>query len=365
LPVPVRLGLEAAPGPLRGKRFWVAPESDVHSHGHRPWSEIRDWLNRTGLPDSTRLRAQRVFELLAQVESRVHGIEPDKVEFHEVGAWDSIADVVSSSLLLDWAGIETASTGPLPLGGGRVRSAHGFLPVPAPATALLLEGLEVRDDGVGGERVTPTGAAILRALEPSAEPSATGRLLTSGMGFGSRELPGIPNCLQVLILRRGLPSVARSGASWEIDADRVLVLSFEIDDQTPEDFALAMDRLRERPDVLSVTVRQAAGKSGRPTWSVEILAQREALYDVAEACFGETSTLGLRWRESDRLVLRRESRTVEVGERRLDVKVSHRPGAPSPKVEHRDVATAGGYAQREALRRRGAEAAVDDGAEHG
>ena len=131
----------------------------------------------------------------------MHGTRADEVCFHEIGAVDSIADVVGAAFVIESLGATGWSVGALPLGRGRVETAHGIMPVPAPATTVLLEGFPVHDDGIEGERVTPTGAAILRYLQPDMEALApAGKLLTSGMGFGSRVLPGQPNVLRALVL---------------------------------------------------------------------------------------------------------------------------------------------------------------------
>ena len=146
-----------------------------------------------------------IFGLLAAAEAEVHGVVEDDVAFHEVGAVDSIVDIVVAAQLVTLVGASAWSASPLPLGSGRVRTQHGLLPVPAPATALLLRGLATIDDGVPGERVTPTGAAIARyLLEDEVLARVPRRLLRCGTGFGSRELPGLSNCLRVLVFAVGI-----------------------------------------------------------------------------------------------------------------------------------------------------------------
>jgi len=269
-------------------------------------------------------------------------VEPDAVAFHEVGNWDSIVDIVSAAFLLERCGVESAGTAPLPLGGGRVTTAHGLLPVPAPATARLLRGLPVVDDGIGGERVTPTGAAILRALEP-APGGVSGTLVASGYGFGGRVLAGVPNCIQVLLLEPGPGMPA-------LQSDRVLELAFEVDDQSPEDLAAGLDRLRAMDGVLSVTTLQAIGKAGRPTLQVRVLGRPERHRDLVEACFRETTTIGLRWRETARWVLARRSAAVSLEGRDLEVKLVRRPDGESAKAEQRSLAEIEGQDRRRRLR---------------
>jgi hypothetical protein len=295
-----------------------------------------------------------IFSLLAQAESQVHGVAVEDVSFHEVGNWDSIADIVCASVLLEALDIRSASCAPLPLGSGRVQTAHGLLPVPAPATAILLQGLPVSYDGIPGERVTPTGAAIIGSLNPLPSQPADGILRHTGMGFGSRKLEGLPNCLQLLCI----DTAKQPG--FQADTDRIATLRFDIDDQNPEDFALAMDHLRAETGVLSVTSTQAIGKQGRPTLLVEILAHREDLGTVAEACFRETTTIGLRWGETQRYLLPRRQHQVQLDDKTVEAKQVQRPDGPTAKVESRDLRDAGGQREREQLRQ-SAELALDDG----
>lgn len=358
MPVPVRIELEEAGGEFRGRRFRVIPEPRSQPH-HTPYAEIRHLLEQAPLGNGVRDRALRIFGLLSEAEGRVHGVDPEAVSFHEVGSWDSIADIVSAATLLERLGIGSASCAPLPLGRGLVQTAHGPLPVPAPATLLLLEGLPVVDDGIPGERVTPTGAAILRSLNPSSDVACAGTLTGSGLGFGSRILPGIPNCVQALLIAP-LSDRSQQPANTRAETDEVVALSFEVDDQSPEDFAQAMDRLRVLGGVLSVTTFTGIGKAGRPTLRVELLAQPSHLGRLAEACFIETTTLGLRWQILSRFVLPRRQQSVDLEDRTLEVKVADRPGGATAKVEARALKGIGGHENRERLRRRGAAGALEE-----
>jgi pyridinium-3,5-bisthiocarboxylic acid mononucleotide nickel chelatase len=237
---------------------------------------------------------------------------------------------------VEQAGAPSRSTSPLPLGRGRVATAHGPLPVPAPATAVLLQGLPVHDDGIPGERVTPTGAAILRHLAPAAAPAGTMRLAATGHGFGTRVLDGVPNLLRVLAL---------ADAGDATTADRVGVVRFEVDDQTPEDLATALDRLRALPPVRDACQWPVAGKKGRLAAAVQVLCDPAALDAVLDACLSETATIGLRWRVESRRTLRREDLPGAKRVRRPD-------GAATVKADADPLAAAGGYAARADLRRR-------------
>jgi uncharacterized protein (DUF111 family) len=258
------------------------------------------------------------------------------VHFHELADWDSFADVVAAAWLIDRLAVESWSCGPLPLGSGRVRGTHGVLPVPAPATALLLEGLPVIDDGIGGERVTPTGAAILKHLQPAPH-AGEGRIARAGMGFGTRLLDGVPNLLRALVL-----APAEVGG-----VERVGVLRFEIDDQTPEDLAIALDRLRVLSKVRDVCLWPAIGKKGRMMMAVQVLCAPEAVQEVAAACLAETATIGLRWRIEQRRILAREAAESA----NVRVKRVRRPdGRVTAKAEAGDIAAAGSFAARAARR---------------
>ena len=319
---------------LTGSRLAVeVPDTAPPSGRH---VEIARRIAASGLPEGAKAHATAIYRHLAEAEAKVHGVPVDEVHFHEIADWDSYADILAAAWLIDRLGAQSWSTGPLPLGRGRVRTAHGSLPVPAPATALLLEGLPVIDDGIAGERVTPTGAAILRHLAPRAE-AGGGRIAASGIGFGTRVLDGVPNIL------RALAFIADAAGD-----ERVGVIRFEIDDQTAEDLAIGLDRLRGLPRVRDVCQWPAFGKKGRMMAAVQILCDAAAVEQVAEAALSETATIGLRWRIESRRVLEREAVEGEVRAKR-----TRRPdGSVTVKAEADDVAAAGGYAARAARRRK-------------
>jgi len=267
----------------------------------------------------------------------------DAVEFHEVGDWDSIIDIVGAAYLLERVGARSASCAPLPLGGGTVRSAHGELPVPAPATLQLLQGFAWHDDGIAGERVTPTGAAILAAV-PRA-PNVNARLSASGVGFGTRDLGSRPNCLRVLCFESAHSTFVDSAT------EQLVEVAFEVDDQSPEDLAAALDRLRAVDGVLDVNAIAQTGKAGRVAQGVRLLVRPEVLNGAIDRCLRETATIGLRWHAVERLALSRRQVVVEVEGRRFEVKVVDRPGGPTAKVESRSLADVADAAERARLRR--------------
>ena len=334
-----------------GLRFHVRPtqaaHGHLHEHDHVAWRDIRARLAESALPERCKTHAMGIFRLLAEAEGKVHGVEPEAVSFHEVGAADSIADITAAAWLI--AVLEPArwSVAPLPIGSGRVRTAHGPMPVPAPATALLLEGFAFINDGIEGERVTPTGAAILRYLNcaPSL-PAAVGRLVRSGVGFGSRKLPDIANSLRVLVFD---PAAADAAA---LGHRELTVIAFEVDDQSAEDLAAGLDHLRRLAGVHDVMQMAAYGKKGRMTTHVQILAQPEVTTEVVEACFRETTTIGLRTQRARGVVLPRRQANVAVDDRNLRVKLVERPDGISGKAECDDTLALEGHAARARLRRR-------------
>ena len=330
----------------------------VHAHAdeyHRPWAEIRAGLLGADLEEPVRDHALAIFGHLAEAEARVHGTPVDRVTFHEVGAWDSIADIVAASSLIAGLGASRWSVSPLPLGSGRVATAHGSLPVPAPATAILLEGFPVLDDGIPGERVTPTGAAILRHLCAAGSTESAGPrvLARSGIGFGTKVLPGISNCVRALVFNE-LTAAAQS------DYREIAVIEFEIDDQSAEELAIGLERLREHRDIADVVQTPVFGKKGRMMTSVRVLARVEALHEAVAACFRETTTIGLRHRIVSRAELPRRVTTVEVQGHPVRVKTVDRPGGPTAKAEGDDAAEFDGHAARAGLRREAERIALDE-----
>ncbi len=316
------------------------------SHAHHAFRHIRSDLIASDLAQPVKDRAIAIFQLLAEAEAKVHGSNVEDVTFHEVGNWDSIADIVSAAFLIDAVSASGWSIGPLPLGSGRVESAHGQLPLPAPAVVLLLEGFPVFDDGIAGERVTPTGAAIIRHLQCKPEiGSRPRRLASSGIGFGTRVFENSSNVLRVFAFEELGASVGMS--------DEVAVLAFEIDDQTGEDLAAGLERLRAHAGVLQVTQTPGFGKKGRMLVHVQVLAHPDDLEDVSKLCFLETSTLGVRRQIVTRTTLERDSVEASVDSHELRVKRAKRPdGTWTAKAEMDDIDRAvSGRSDRDALRR--------------
>lgn len=344
------VGLESADEGLVGSRMRIDPPRDVESD-HHDYASIESSIHAAALEPRVRDRALDILRLIADAEAEIHGMTVENVVLHEVGAIDSVADVVGAAYLIEELSPATWSISALPVGGGFVDTDHGRLPVPAPATQLLLNGFPFVDDGIGGERITPTGAAILRYLEPSFRlPDGVFHSAETGHGFGTRELPGVANVLRA----RGYVAAHRASSD-----EQVAVIEFMVDDQTPEDLAVGLDILRDQSGVLEVLQTAVVAKKGRMGFSILVLAEPASLEQTVQACFEQTTTIGLRYRYEERMVL---PRTELSGVADVSLKVVDRPGGgETAKAEMDDVARhADRHDDRQRLRRRVEAAALQE-----
>lgn len=300
-------------------------QSHGHSHAHRAYRDVRAQIADSALAPRVKAMALDVFERLAEAEGRVHGRAADDVSFHEVGAADALVDVVGAALGFVHFGVDAIHAAPLPMGGGRVRAAHGPLPVPAPAVTELVRGRPVRFEDGAAELVTPTGAAIVAALARP-EPVPELRVAAIGWGAGSRELPDRPNLLRIVL---GETVVAAA-------SEDVAVLEATIDDLSPQIYEHVLERL------LAAGARDAflvpvVMKKSRPGTMLRVLADPSAREALAAIVFAETSTIGLRWTTWHRTVLARTERTVETPWGPVRVKVARAPdGTPNVAPEFED-----------------------------
>lgn len=342
----LRFGLEAH-APVGGHDDSAAHPHHDAGHGAR-YAELVQRIEGAPLHEGTAAQAIAILRRLAEVESRLHGTAVDQVHFHEIGDWDSLMDVVAAGSIAAALDGWHWSVSELPRGHGLVRTQHGWLPVPAPATTELLRGFRWRDDGISGERVTPTGAAILAHLVDSPSPPAAGLVLSAtGMGAGTREIPGQPNILRALVFDVAVASAC-------IEHDQVAVIDFDVDDMTGEEIGVAMDRLRAVAGVIDVTAGTRLGKKGRMAQDLRLLTRPAALASAVAACFAQTSTLGLRWRLESRAILPRAVDDRCVAGSVLHRKLARRPdGCVTVKVESDDVADQPTLAARRLLRQRG------------
>lgn len=306
-------------------------------HAHRDWQTIRRLLNGSDLTPAVRERACAIFELLAEAEAAIHNTGIDEVTFHEIGAWDSIVDITLAAALIEASGIDQWQVSAIPLGSGQIATRHGVVSVPAPATVRLLIGLPMIDDGIAGERVTPTGAAIIRHLVTDTKPRLQGRLVAHGAGFGKRRLKGCSNCLRISVLETETPIHS---------IEPMIEIAFEVDDMTPEALAVGLDHLRQLTGVRDVFLLPATGKKGRQCQAVRVTADAKARRQIIDAAFIQTSTLGLRVRPVERHLLPRELTTTENG---IRVKRTERPGGLTTlKTDIDDVADHSDHASRQA-----------------
>jgi uncharacterized protein (TIGR00299 family) protein len=270
---------------IAGTRFCV----NTHEHHpHRGLNEINDIVVNSGLSPRVQREAVRAFALLAEAEAKVHGTTPDKIHFHEVGAVDSILDIVGTFILierLEWPRVLCSTVN---VGAGSVECAHGVLPVPAPATEILLHGLPVCSRGEPMERTTPTGALLARCLADGfcGGGLPEGKILASGYGLGARE-SDLPNVLRVLLMDCG------ETGSDDVEHDRATLLESNIDDMNPQDFELATERLFKE-GALDVWTESIAMKKGRPGVKFCCLCPPEKADALSRVILCDTTTQGVR-----------------------------------------------------------------------
>ena len=307
----------------------------THAHPHRGLAEIRALLSNAPLSESARTLALGVFQHLAEAEAKIHGKTPDTVHFHEVGAWDSVADIVGSCLALEQLGACGVSCGPLPAGTGTLHCAHGEMPNPAPATQELLAGMPVTQTQEPFELVTPTGAALLRTGCHTLSPlPQTATVLRSAFGFGSRKLCGRPN-----VLRATLLGDSSSGAAAAETGEGLLVLETNLDDCNPEWIgALTADLLEG--GALDVWHSPVVMKKGRPGTLLSVLAHAEKASALRERIFRSTTTFGIRYYPVQREALERRFETAHTPWGDVPVKIGALRGEVITRSPEHDACAA-------------------------
>jgi pyridinium-3,5-bisthiocarboxylic acid mononucleotide nickel chelatase len=302
----------------------AAHENEAHRHDpahSRNWPQIRALIQAAPIADEAKRIALRAFELLAQAEAKVHGIAPEEVHFHEVGAVDAIADIVCAAVGAESLGVAEWRATAVNVGSGFVNCAHGRFPVPAPATAELLKGVPVYAAGPEMELTTPTGAAILRALECRFDASDPVTASASGYGAGNRNPERFPNVLRLTVGTIGRHAPQRRSFS----GDRVVVLECALDDATPQVVAYAIERSLEQ-GALDGMAAPVTMKKGRPGTLLTVLCRPEDEEQLEKLIFRETTTLGIRRREEERVVLDRELVAVETAFGKIRVKIASAAG---------------------------------------
>lgn len=295
------------------------PPPHHHAHGahghhpHRSLAEIAALIDRSALSAKGKARAQALFRRLGEAEAAVHGVSLDRVHLHEVGALDSIIDIVGCVCAFEWWAADQVVVSPLNTGSGTVATSHGRLPVPAPATVRLLGQAPVYAEGPAVEMLTPTGALVLTDYATAFGPLPAMRVQAVGYGAGDRELAGRPNVLRVLV----------GDAEASAPAMRVRVLSCEIDDMNPQIFGAVMDRLYAA-GALEVFYAPVQMKKNRPGTLLTIVCRPEQQAALSDLVFRETTTIGLRVQDMERLCLDRSFVEVETPYGAVRVKVARR-----------------------------------------
>jgi len=322
---------------------------DHHQHAHRHLSHILELIEASDLTSKSKQDCVAIFRRLAEAEAKVHGTSVEQVHFHEVGALDSIVDIVGSAVALNELGLERIYSSPLHLGSGFVMAEHGRLPVPAPGTAELIKGVPTYASDIEGELTTPTGAAIITTLASRFGPMPAMKVESIGYGAGTRENPTLPNLLRVMI---GEEEVGLEG-------DTISILESNIDDMNPQFFELLLERLLEA-GALDVYLSPIYMKKSRPAVQLTVLC----LGDKVEACtrtiLEETTTFGVRISQAMRKKLLREIREVQtrfgpvrvkvgrMGERITDLSPEYEDCKALAKSQQRSVREVYQEAQRAA-----------------
>ncbi len=297
-----------------------------HTSDHRHIADLIELVQRADVSDWVRDRAVQAFRLLGEAEGRVHGMGAEDVALHEVGAIDAVVDIVGGIEGFEQLGISQVYSRPVALGAGWIHAAHGVLPVPAPATAILLEGVTIAENGpVQGEATTPTGAVLLRVLSSGPPPNRWRAMNGGAWGAGGRNPSSYPNALRLVI------------ASSSVEAGEVVLLSTDMDDLSPE----YLEPLREAlfaAGALDVQVWTTHMKKGRTGFRLEVTAPLES-DQVAAALFRHSTTAGIRRQIAERVTLpRRELQVTSADGTAVRVKVLDGPDGPRVKPEYEDVA---------------------------
>ena len=311
----LRFGLKTSQKSVHGIRAMRFHVTCAQNEPARSWKEIRQLIQRSKLKPDVKDTGFKIFSRLAEVESKIHGVPLDKVHFHEVGATDSIVDIIGAAVAIHELKIDAFHFSPVPLGRGIIRSRHGPLPVPGPATLALLEKLPVQGINVEGETVTPTGAAIVSTLGKSfgAHPPMT--IERIGYGTGQREFIERPNLFRVVI-------GSGDQAVWQEES--MVVIETNIDDMNPEFYDYVFDRLfaAGARDVFLSPVQM---KKNRPGTLLSVIAEPKHRDTLSQIILRETSTIGVRFYPVGRIILERSSQTLETRYGAIKVKVVKEP----------------------------------------
>lgn len=298
---------------------------DEKEQPSRHLSDIEKIINGSSLSLTIKQKSLSIFQRLAEVEAKVHGTTPDKVHFHEVGAVDAMVDIVGSVIGLEHLGITEIIVSPLNVGSGTVHTAHGKLPVPAPATAELLRNIPLYSSSITLELTTPTGAAIISTLAFSFGPLPQMTMNHIAYGAGDKDIPGQPNVLRLMI---GEPVSA-------YEEDTSIIIESNIDDMNPQIYGHLIDALMAR-GAHDVYLTPIIMKKGRPAILLSVLTDKDKSAEMFDTIFRETTSIGVRIHEVGRKKLSREVRTVETPYGKIRVKISKRGEVMTVTPEYED-----------------------------
>jgi hypothetical protein len=308
---------------LRG--YLVGTRVEIHVPGKQPSRKLRDieaLVARSALSEGVKERVLKVFSRLAEAEGKLHYRPPEQMHFHEVGAVDSILDIVGTCVGLEFLDISVLTCSPVNVGSGSVRARHGSLPVPAPAALELLKDVPIFSSGVEGELVTPTGAALITTLAAGFGPIPAMKVERIGYGAGAREIPGQPNLARLLLGQSTEPVTTQPGPPGD---EVVSVIEANVDDMSPQLYGFFVDRALTA-GALDVTCTPIQMKKNRPGILVSVLCTPETSEALAQLLFEQTTTIGLRIYEARRKVLEREVLSVATPYGLVKIKVAKREG---------------------------------------
>jgi uncharacterized protein (TIGR00299 family) protein len=315
---------------ITGTRATVVLHNNKQPHA-RHLSDIRTIIDSANYAPNINALARGVFDRIAVAEAHIHGTSIEAVHFHEVGATDSIVDIVAAAICLDYFDVDRVLCGPVELGGGMVKCAHGIMPVPAPATAEILEGVPCHFGRVDQEATTPTGAAILKQAVDRFEVPEMFRISKIGYGIGHKDF-SVPNVLRVMLGHEESPTQT---GPYEIESN--VAIECNIDDMSAEAFQPLMDRLLE-VGAKDVYLTPVVMKKSRPGTKVSILSGTDQVDAVLETLFACSTTIGARVHEVQKRMLPREVRNISTSLGEVNVKiVTLSDGSRRWKVEHNDM----------------------------
>ncbi len=301
---------------IEGARFMVEVEG---SAPERSYADIRALITESALLGEVKELSLEIFSIIAEAEAKVHGVTPIEVRFHEIGAVDSIVDIVGSAIAINALDIDAVYSSPIPLGTGLVDTSHGAMPVPAPATMEILKGVEIRPSSIKAELTTPTGAAIIKALSKGFGPAPAMVVSRIGYGVGSGDFKEAPNLLRLLF------GEGREGAGNVRGDGQVTVVETNIDDLSPQIAGYLMERLFEA-GALDVWFTPVQMKKSRPGLLLTVLVEDACLDAVTKMIFVESSSIGVRFHRVERETLERTEYTLDTRFGKISIKASSLKG---------------------------------------